>query len=243
MYSRASLKMSASFALGSMLGKGMSMIPPSLICLAASSCSLLHLEEGWFERLMNMVVDVFRICFFDVFLMVPRLTVRTDGVRVIPRFSLTLQLRNKKINESMDKELYQDIISVIDSLIIKTTLIDKDGIKLLGEARWIKVKEWMNENHGKAVGVFSTGLGKRNEAMMIAMKEDCKNKIIAIEKENEMHGLAKKQTRSQILYNRHAVIVSYLSLAIAILATTPLPTLLYKWLWRTVCGWFGFPAE
>ena len=133
----------------------------------------------------------------------------------------------------MSKELFKNVILVLDNLPQKGIIFErKDGVKLLGNPiLWDETHKWISNNISHRV-IFpgtSTLSVQKPEGIEI-IRQHLVDHIEKIEKDEYAVELQIKESKSNIRSNRHSVIVAYIALFISILATTPLPERLYKWI-------------
>lgn len=139
----------------------------------------------------------------------------------------------------MEKKLLNNVIRVLDDLPPKGRVYRRtQGEKLLGNsAAWDEVHEWISNNVShNIINPGSTELVVWNPEGVAMVRERIFKLIENIEKTEYIADLKVKESKSNIFTNRHTVIVSYLALVISILATTPLPKDLYKWIGRLIFG-------
>ena len=141
----------------------------------------------------------------------------------------------------MSKELYQNAILVLDNLPQKGVIFErKDGIKLLGNSiLWDETHKWISQNVSHRIifpGTSSLSVQKPEGIEII--RQRLIKAIAEIEREKYVAELQIKESTSNIRSNRHSVIVAYIALVISILATTPLPERLYKWIEGLIRGLF-----
>ena len=141
----------------------------------------------------------------------------------------------------MSKELYQNVILILDNLPQKGIIYErKDGVKLLGNSiLWDEAHKWISHNvsHRIILPGTSTLSVQKPEGIEI-IRQRLINAIAEIEREEYVAQLQIKESKSNIRSNRHSVIVAYIALVISILATTPLPERLYKWIAGLIRGLF-----
>lgn len=141
----------------------------------------------------------------------------------------------------MSKELYRNVILILDNLPQKGIIYErKDGVKLLGNSiLWDEAHKWISHNVSHRI-IFpgtSTLSVQKPEGIEI-VRQRLINAIAEIEREEYVAELQIKESKSNIRSNHHSVIVAYIALVISILATTPLPERLYKWIAGLIHGLF-----
>lgn len=141
----------------------------------------------------------------------------------------------------MDKELYQNVLLVLDNLPQKGVIFErKDGVKLLGNPiLWEESHKWISHNVPHRI-IFpgSTNLSVQKPEGIEIVRKRLVDEIEKIDREEYAKELQIKESQSNIRSNRHSVIVAYIALFISILATTPLPERLYKWIAGLIRGLF-----
>lgn len=140
-----------------------------------------------------------------------------------------------------NKDLYKNVIRVLDELPQDRTVFEyKNGVKLLGNSvLWDEVYKWISENVSHRIilpGSSELTLHKPEDVK--AIRQDLVEMIEDIEEGEEDAELQRQERKSNIQSNRHSVIIAYIALVISILATTPLPERLYKWIAELICGLF-----
>lgn len=130
----------------------------------------------------------------------------------------------------MSKELYEDIIRVIDILKEQTSLTDSRGEKIFGSVRWSKVRQWIDENHGTAIFCSSGIIQKRNLPTLEAMRSNCEEIITRINREEEDRELNNAYLKGQNVYAKRAFIISIIALIVSMAAVAA--TVLSATVWK-----------
>ncbi len=131
------------------------------------------------------------------------------------------------------KKLYQNVILIIDNLPDKGVIFHREqGVKLLGNPTlWNEAHKWISHNVSHRIILPGTSdLSVQNLEGVKLIKQRLLDELKAIEKDEYVNQLHIKESRSNIRANNHGIIVAYISLVISILATTPLPGRLYRWI-------------
>lgn len=131
------------------------------------------------------------------------------------------------------KELYQNVILILDNLPDKGVIFHREqGVKLLGNsAVWDETHKWISHNVSHRIilpGV--SDLSVQNTDGVKIIRQRLSEQIKTIEQTEYASTLQIKESESNLRTNRHTVVVAYISLVISILATTPLPARLYRWI-------------
>ena len=139
----------------------------------------------------------------------------------------------------MNKELYQNVLLILDNLPQKGVIFErKDGVKLLGNSiLWEEAHKWISHNVSHRI-IFPgpSSLSVQKPEGIEIVRQRLVDEIERIEKEEYVKALQIKESQSNIRSNRHSVIVAYVALVISILATTPLPERLYRWIAGLIRG-------
>lgn len=139
------------------------------------------------------------------------------------------------------KELYQNVILILDNLPDKGVIFHREqGVKLLGNsALWNEAHKWISHNVSHRIILPGTSdLSVQSLEGVKVIKQRLLDELKAIEKDEYVNQLHIKESKSNIRANNHGIIVAYISLIVSILATTPLPERLYRWIAELIRGAF-----
>ena len=119
-----------------------------------------------------------------------------------------------------DKELYEDVIKILDILSDRKELEYFTGYRLLGGSRWVNVHQWLQSNCGEAFVYESTSLTYIlfKKEYIEGLRTLCLKSIEHIDQEKRYRELNTKYLKCQIWYAKWAVVISAISIVVSIVA-------------------------
>lgn len=93
----------------------------------------------------------------------------------------------------MSKELYQNVVKVLEALAQRNHIEDNEGKSLIGSTQWIEVREWLKYHNNGAVMRLTDALRLQDVDDLNVLIGECRAEIEA----------QKQQERSQKLADRN----------------------------------------
>ncbi len=109
-----------------------------------------------------------------------------------------------------DKELYEDIVKVLDMISQETELEYYTGRARLGAVRWVNACTWLKENRGEALLCIDDTFTLFQKDHLQALHDNCLKAIGRFEKEESDRDLDRKYKIKGIIYGKTSLVISCL---------------------------------